>query len=86
MQGRTDSRCDVIVCKASALKRPKGAKPGQVLVSKELGNAVARPDAVAELAIAAQGPREPGSGGDASGPARAAADLSGAAAHRPRRA
>jgi predicted ribosome quality control (RQC) complex YloA/Tae2 family protein len=29
-KGRSDLKCDVIVSKAGALKKPKGAKPGQV--------------------------------------------------------
>lgn len=31
-KGRQDLKCDVIVAKAGGLKKPKGAKPGQVCV------------------------------------------------------
>ncbi|KAF5841833.1 fibronectin-binding protein A N-terminus-domain-containing protein [Dunaliella salina] len=48
-KGRQDLKCDVIVAKAGGLKKPKGAKPGQVLVTKELGNVVARPENVVSL-------------------------------------
>jgi len=53
-KGRQDLKCDVIVAKAGGLKKPKGAKPGQVLVTKELGNVVARPENVASLVGKAQ--------------------------------
>lgn len=42
-KARDDLKCDVIVCRAGELKKPKGAKPGQVMVGKEMGNVVARP-------------------------------------------
>ncbi|GFH17476.1 NFACT-R_1 domain-containing protein, partial [Haematococcus lacustris] len=42
-KGRNETKVDILVAKAGALKKPKGAKPGQILVTKELGNVVARP-------------------------------------------
>lgn len=47
-KGRDAGKVDVIVARAKHLKKPPGAKPGQVLVTKEEGNVVARPsDSVA---------------------------------------
>lgn len=42
-KARDAGKVDVIVARAEHLKKFKGAKPGQVLVSKEEGNIVARP-------------------------------------------
>jgi predicted ribosome quality control (RQC) complex YloA/Tae2 family protein len=49
-KARQSGKADVVVCRAGQLKKPKGARPGQVLVGSELGNAVGRPDRVAALA------------------------------------
>jgi predicted ribosome quality control (RQC) complex YloA/Tae2 family protein len=46
-KGREAGKVDVIVARAESLKKFKGAKPGQVLVTKEEGNIVARPTASA---------------------------------------
>uniref|UniRef100_A0A383VBP0 NFACT RNA-binding domain-containing protein n=1 Tax=Tetradesmus obliquus TaxID=3088 RepID=A0A383VBP0_TETOB len=43
-KARDAGKADVIVARAEYLKKFKGAKPGQVLVSKEESNIVARPD------------------------------------------
>lgn len=43
-KARDAGKADVIVARAENLKKFKGAKPGQVLVTKEEGNVVARPD------------------------------------------
>jgi hypothetical protein len=42
-KGREAGKVDVIVTRAEHLKKFKGAKPGQVVVSKEEANIVARP-------------------------------------------
>ncbi|KAF8058048.1 rqcH [Scenedesmus sp. PABB004] len=42
-KARVAGKADVIVARAEALKKFKGAKPGQVLVTREEGNVVARP-------------------------------------------
>lgn len=54
-KGRDAGKVDVIVARAEALKKFKGAKPGQVLVSKEEGNIVARPAESFAAAAAAAG-------------------------------
>jgi hypothetical protein len=54
-KGRDAGKVDVIVARAEALKKFKGAKPGQVLVSKEEGNIVARPAESVAAAAAAGG-------------------------------
>eukprot|EP00879_Flechtneria_rotunda_P017853 GHRR01018713.1.p1 GENE.GHRR01018713.1~~GHRR01018713.1.p1 ORF type:complete len:705 (+),score=256.20 GHRR01018713.1:640-2754(+) len=46
-KGRDAGKVDVIVARAEHLKKPKAAKPGQVLVTKEEGNIVARPSSSA---------------------------------------
>jgi hypothetical protein len=43
-KARDAGKADVIVARAEHLKKFKGAKPGQVLVTKEENNIVARPD------------------------------------------
>jgi hypothetical protein len=52
-KAREAGKADVIVARAEHLKKFKGAKPGQVLVTKEENNIVARPDnsAAAQAAI-----------------------------------
>jgi hypothetical protein len=42
-KAREAGKVDVIMARAENLKKFKGAKPGQVLVTKEEGNAVGRP-------------------------------------------
>lgn len=55
-KGREAGKVDVIVARAEHLKKFKGAKPGQVLVTQEEANIVARPrESVAALAAAAGG-------------------------------
>lgn len=54
-KGRDAGKVDVIVARAEHLKKPRGAKPGQVLVSKEEGNVVGRPSSsVAAVAAASE--------------------------------
>jgi predicted ribosome quality control (RQC) complex YloA/Tae2 family protein len=54
-KARQSGRADVVVCRAGELKKPKGARPGQVTVGREMGNVVGRPDRVAEVADASGG-------------------------------
>lgn len=54
-KGRTMTKADVIVAKAANVKKVKGAKPGQVRVTKEELNAVAKPANAAAAANAAGG-------------------------------
>lgn len=54
-KGRDAGKVDVIVARAENVKKFKGAKPGQVLVSKEEGNIVARPAESAAAQAAAGG-------------------------------
>ncbi|KAG1658721.1 hypothetical protein FOA52_002736 [Chlamydomonas sp. UWO 241] len=42
-KARDSGKADVIVTLAQHLKKPRGAKPGQIMVIKELRNVVARP-------------------------------------------
>ncbi|GAX79190.1 hypothetical protein CEUSTIGMA_g6630.t1 [Chlamydomonas eustigma] len=42
-KAKETGKADVIVCLAQHLKKPRGAKPGQILVTKELCNIVAKP-------------------------------------------
>lgn len=42
-KARSTSKVDVIVARGDQLKKLKGGKPGQILVTKEKGNVVARP-------------------------------------------
>jgi len=54
-KARDAGTVDVIVARAEHLKKPRGAKPGQVLVSKEEGNVVGRPSSsVAAVAAASE--------------------------------
>jgi hypothetical protein len=58
-KGREAGKVDVIVTRAEHLKKFKGAKPGQVLVSKEEANIVAKPaSSVAAAAAASNGGQE----------------------------
>ncbi|KAF6261230.1 fibronectin-binding protein A N-terminus-domain-containing protein [Scenedesmus sp. NREL 46B-D3] len=59
-KAREAGKADVIVARAEHLKKFKGAKPGQVLVTKEEKNVVARPDnsAAAQAASASGGQDE----------------------------
>ncbi|WIA33408.1 hypothetical protein OEZ86_006542 [Tetradesmus obliquus] len=58
-KARDAGKADVIVAHAEHLKKFKGAKPGQVLVSKEESNIVARPDnSVAAQAASVSGSRD----------------------------
>lgn len=54
-KAREAGKVDVIVARAEHLKKFKGAKPGQVLVSKEEANLVARPADSAAAAAGAAG-------------------------------
>lgn len=49
-KARDAGKADVIVARAEHLKKFKGAKPGQVLVTKEDGNVVAKPSQSAAAA------------------------------------
>lgn len=51
-KGRGAGKVDVIVARAEHLKKLKGGKPGQVLVTKEDGNIVAQPASSAAAAVA----------------------------------
>ena len=42
-RGKENGKADVIVALAKDLKKPRGGKPGQIMVVKELRNIVARP-------------------------------------------
>ena len=42
-KGRNEGKAAVIVTKAANLKKPKGAKPGQVLITKGESVVIARP-------------------------------------------
>ena len=50
-KARAEGKADVTVCYARDVKRPKGAKPGQALVSKERTH-VGRPQNSAAAALA----------------------------------
>jgi predicted ribosome quality control (RQC) complex YloA/Tae2 family protein len=54
-KGRKEGKAPVIVTRAANLKKPKGAKPGQVLVTKDEQMVVARP---ASSAAALAGERD----------------------------
>jgi hypothetical protein len=58
-KARDAGKADVIVARAEHLKKFKGAKPGQVLVTKEENNVVARPDnSAAAQAASVSGSRD----------------------------
>ena len=52
-KARDTSKIDVIVTRGAWIKKPKGAKPGAVAVTKELRNIVGRPGNSAEATSAA---------------------------------
>jgi NFACT protein RNA binding domain len=51
-KARDAGKADVIVARAGALRKFKGARPGQVLVAEEEGNVVGRPEQGAAVATA----------------------------------
>ncbi len=56
-KARQSTKADVIVARAEQLRKPKGAKPGQVLVGREEGNVVGRAqEGEAVAAATAAGP------------------------------
>ncbi|EFJ52975.1 hypothetical protein VOLCADRAFT_78603 [Volvox carteri f. nagariensis] len=63
-KARDSLKADVIVTRGAWVRKPRGAKPGAVVVSKELRNVVGRPgDSVAAAAAAAGGVGDAVAGG-----------------------